>query len=158
MFFSKIDINEVKKMIIRCFDLDEGFTGVTLTPDRIHKVFMDADIALKWEPIPNWKMYESGEFELSDDELIWSMLKRHNLESGLLYIINDLASPNYFDKSAFMISYDHVEEFVKFEYFELFKRCFFGKGDIIFFKPDDKFISILHHSGYMTTYRKLCYV
>jgi len=149
MMTNKISFDKFIQEIVDYFNLKDNFVDFKLTPDEISKVFEKSNKKLKWEKIENWEPFECGNTNISDEYFIGKMLKGNYKMEGLVYIITDEC---FTDMMAYSIDSIELDEFIKNEYFNLHHICFFQPEDIIFFQPNERFISILHHAGFIGYY------
>ena len=147
MIYKILDADSIKAMFIKSFNLKINKHANIYDLDLLYDAFLEIGITQKYEPIPNWNAYEDGEFEnaISDDDFIELLLKNTKSDNGYLYVsTHDSLCYN----EIFKIDQLSFEIFVKITHLKLYKTYFFNTFDIMLFKPSEKYLSILHHSGY----------
>ncbi|ADL51388.1 hypothetical protein [Clostridium cellulovorans] len=149
MDINKITFESVSAKIVECFNLGNPLKGPDLVPNKLGDAFEESRKNLIWEKVLDWELFESGVIDISDEDFIQLLFNGKCTKSGLLYIITDFC---FSDKMAFCISHSDLEEFITTEYPKLCQMSFFQTEDIIFFKPNEKFITYLHHSGFIAHY------
>jgi hypothetical protein len=144
-----MNINEIsfdcfRKQLIESFKLKHDLGSFMLNPDGLCKVFEISEKTLELVSIPDWEEFECGTKDISYEDFIKLLFKENYRRNGTLYVITDECFKN---KVAYAIDFFDLEEFIMVEYFGLHQMCFFQPEDIIFFSPNEKILSILHHSG-----------
>lgn len=125
-----------------------------LTPDQIHNLAAQAGVELIWEKVPNWDSFEYGYLEIPQSTFAELLVSDDCSRDELLWLVTDEMFSEGKER-ALEIQVQDFPAFVKEGYREMYHIAeLFYAADVIIVFPGRLEIAMLHHSGFIATYRK----
>lgn len=147
--FIRIKFETIRKEILTIFP-SASLNTWDLTPDSIHQLAATQGIDLDWRGIPNWTDFEAGRIDYDENQFLNFAFYKHT-PLGQMYVVTD----NCFKtREAYQIKSNDLMPFVK-ELEQLSNESpFVQPADYLFINPDQKLVTIIHHEGQVTQYKR----
>ena len=147
MIYEKIAFRLVEKFVKKIFNDENNSNNLILTPDSINKFAELSGTSLKWRPILNWYA-----FEYSDQDFLEIAFTKVKPSNGQTIIVTHEC---FKDQMAFLIfNFKDMIPFMEVVYPNLFNMDFPQSHDFIFIQPDIELITMIHHEGHRTKFRR----
>jgi hypothetical protein len=149
MEYDKISFDNIKAEIESIFSLKTSDKW-NLLPDDINKLAESVHIKLEWNKIDWWTSFEYGHFDVSSDQFFNTLFEQIKPSDSKVIIITDEC---FTDRFGYLINFKDLAEFADTTYSNVHEMDFFQPHDYIFVFPNDRLLTILHHSGYVMQFR-----
>ena len=144
-----IDFEKIKEEILEIFPsayLDDW----DLIPDLIHRLAATQGIDLIWREVPNWTDFEAGRIDFSEDEFLEFAFYR-NKPKGQVFMVTDNCFKN---RKAYGLNSGYLLDFVSNIDEIDGEISFVQPSDYVFVNPEQKLVTLIHHEGQVTQYRR----
>ena len=150
MIVKSIDFKYVKQIIEKIFSVEEAIDNWHLIPNDISRIALKSGKVLKWQSIPKWDLFETGDLEIPDKEFLQFLFHSSPISDMPVIIITDEC---FAQKKGFLLNFKDIEQFISKEYPDSYEMDFFQPFDYIFVFPNLQKLVLLHHEGVFTTYQ-----
>lgn len=145
----RIKFEAVKKKVQEIFS-NAFLENWDLIPSSIHQLAATQGTHLDWKKVPNWTDFEEARRDFEEDEFLKLAFYKHKPE-GLIYLVTDYC---FKTREAYGVDSKHLLNFVKnIDQLEN-EFQFVQPMDYVFINPDQKLITLIHHEGLVTQYKR----
>lgn len=145
----RINFETIKKEIQHIFP-SARLEDWDLIPDSIHQLAASQGTDLQWQRISNWAEFEEGRIDFEEEDFLNLAFYEHKPQ-GQTYVVTDSC---FKTREAYGVDSEKLLDFVRNIDEVQNEIPFVQPLDFVFVNPKQKLITLIHHEGQVTQYKR----